>query len=275
MIQSAGVDATCQRAFALSLTLASFAWSGHAHAHPLVDEGRARYEEADFGAAIETFARAERADDLTLEDLATLYETRALVHLAMGNAEAMRADLTRLAAVAPDHSLDSRAPPEVLRAFVEARASAGPPIRLLASPSSSSLGVTIAVEVQNDGAGLVRAVRIRGRSAGASGWESAEDAPLTVVTGGEAIVEYWAVAIGPGGAPLASVGSEDAPLRYGAAGEDVEGGGASEGGGSALPWILIGAGVILVAVAVAVTIVLVGNQDAEPTTQVSPFVVGF
>jgi len=266
---------TAKWAAALAVLLAVSAWApGPAAAHDLVDQGRTAFEEAEFVDAIDAFARAEAADDLTVEDLAELYEVRALVHLAMGNEDAMQADLERLAVVAPQHELDRRVLPEVRRAFAEARADRGAPIRMLADPSGDDTAVTISVEVENDSADLVREVRIFGRG-GEGDYRVASDAPLTITPEGAQIVEYYALAIGPGGAVLADTGSEADPLRY-----RVEGGAAAveddeDGGGSALPWVLVGLGVLAVGAAVVIAILLTGGSDSEGNTEVDPFVVRF
>lgn len=244
-------------------------------AHDLVEQGRASYEEASFVDAIDAFARAEAAADLTVDDLAEMYEVRALVHLAMGNEDAMRADLERLAAVAPQHELDRRVLPEVQRAFADVRANRGAPLRIRPEVSGDAAAVTIRAEVENDSAQLVREVRIIGRAGGGE-LASASDAPLTIVPDGALLVEYHVLAVGPGGAVLASAGSEAEPLRHRVASEEEEEEEAEDdGGGSALPWILVGAGVLVVAAVVILAVVLVGGGDSEGNTTVDPFVVRF
>lgn len=258
MIRSEPVLSTIARA-SLLLCLAAPAI---ASAHELVDEGQRLYEEADFVAALDALARAEAATDLSLEDLTHLFETRALVHLAMNNADAMRADLRRLAAVAPDHRLPRTVPPDVVRAFAEIRAEGGGALRVLATTDASSAGVTITVRVDNDAAEIVRAVRTFGRIAGGE-YLRAQDAPLLVP--GSGVVEYYAEAIGPGGVVLARSGSADAPLS--AAGRG--------GGDEAWPWVLVGVGVAVVA-AVVITVVLLTTQPSgQAQTVVSPFTVRF
>jgi hypothetical protein len=260
---------TARTSLPLSVAVwAAAAWASPARvlAHPLVDEGQRLYEEAEFVAALDALGRADHATDLEREDLERLFEIRALVHLAMGNTDAMRTDLQRLAALAPDHSLPRSAPPDVARAFAEIRGQSPGAVRVLATTEASPAGVTIAARAENDWASIVRTVRVSGRVQGAPSWEHATDAPLLVATSG-GVVEYYAEAIGPGGVVVARTGSASEPLRAAGAG----GGG---GGGEAWPWVLVALGVAVVAGGVVVGVVL-GTESGTPVTQVEPFTVRF
>jgi hypothetical protein len=251
---------------------AAIAWlvCAGASAHPLVDEGRAAYEEAEFVAALAALSRAEAAADLSIEDLVELYELRAVVHLAMRNEEAMSVDLRRLVAVAPEHAIDTRAPPEVRRAFEEARAASGGPLRLVVEARARESGVTISAETRNDSENLVREIRIAGRTPGADAWEEVSDAPLLVAADG--VVEYYVEAIGPGGAVLASRGSADDPLR--AAPEDATAPEIVEEDGGVSGWVFVGIGAGVLAVAgAAVALFFVLSPDAD--TQLGAFQVDY
>ncbi len=253
-----------------SVALATWVAPGHAAAHALVDEGRRLYEEeADFVAALDVLGRAAAGDDLVVDDVVSLFETRALVYLAMGRQDDMRADLRRLAAIRTDHALPSGAPPDVVAAFAEIRAtSAGPP-RLSASTEASALGVTVSVRVDDDALDLVREVRITGRVAGGE-WEHATGAPLFVATPSGGVVEYYAEAIGPGGAVIARTGEPSAPLRA----APVVAAAATGGGEPTWPWVVGGVGAALV-VAVVVTVVVLTAGGGQSGTDVAPFTVRF
>lgn len=93
--------------------------AGEARAHPLLDDAVAAYEDADVRGALRTFNLAARDADLSVEELITLFEMRALVHHAMGNETAMLRDLERVAAVRPGHRLTDLAPPPVREAYLE------------------------------------------------------------------------------------------------------------------------------------------------------------
>lgn len=275
MIRSAVVRVTRSIAgVALGAALAVFAWAipEHASAHALVDEGRRLYEEeADFVAALDVLGRAAAGTDLSADDLVDLFETRALVYLAMGRDDDMRADLRRLAAIRPDHALPSTTPPDVVAAFADLRASSPGAPRLTATLEPSALGVTITVRLDNDPAGLVREVRISGRAPGGD-WERATGAPLFVATPSGGVVEYYAEAVGPGGAVIARSGEASAPLRAAPISAAAGSGG---GGDEVWPWIVGGAGAAVVVAVVVTVVVLTTSGGGASGTDVSPFVVRF
>ena len=90
-------------------------------AHPMLDRAITSYEEANFQTALQTFDAAARNADLSVEELLELFEMRALVHHALGDEAAMRADLRRLNAVRPSYELGRLAPPPVRTVFEEVR----------------------------------------------------------------------------------------------------------------------------------------------------------
>ena len=94
---------------------------GTARAHPMLDRAVEAYEEADFEGALLTFDIAARNADLSVEELLQLFEMRALVHHALGDDAAMKADLRRLVAVRGSYQLSRLAPPSVRAAFDEVR----------------------------------------------------------------------------------------------------------------------------------------------------------
>ena len=93
----------------------------NARAHPMLERAVAAYEAADFQGALRTFDTAARNADLSVEELLRLFELRALVHHALGEEEAMRADLRRLIAVRGSYQLGRLAPPSVRTAFNQVR----------------------------------------------------------------------------------------------------------------------------------------------------------
>ncbi len=252
-----------------ALLAASVAWPAVALAHPLVDEGRRLYEEAEFVSALDALGRAEAQTDLTLADLEALLAQRVLVQVALGNQDAVRADLRRLLAVAPDHTLARGAPPEVARLFTELRAESTGSVRVVASTDAAAASVTITVRAENDWASLVRTVRTSARVVGTADWDVATDAPLLVPTVPGDRVEYFVEAIGPGGAVLAQSGSAESPLRAAA-------GAGAEVASSGEIWpIIVGVVVGLVVVGVAVAVAVVVTQPPIVSTQLSPFTVHF
>lgn len=114
------------------IALFAFIWlvPGLARAHPMLDRAVASYEEANFETALRTFDAAARNADLSVEELLELFEMRALVHHALGDRAAMRADLLRLSAVRPGYQLSRLAPPPVRSAFEEVREEGGVELRI-------------------------------------------------------------------------------------------------------------------------------------------------
>jgi len=112
----------------IALFASIWAIPAQVRAHPMLERAIASYEEANFEAALRTFDAAAHNADLSVDELLELFEMRALVHHALGDDGAMRADLQRLNAVRPSHELGRLAPPTVRQAFDEVRrrsASAG------------------------------------------------------------------------------------------------------------------------------------------------------
>jgi len=118
----------------------SWAVPAGVQAHPMLDRAVASYEEANFKTALHTFDAAARNADLSVEELLELFEMRALVHHALGDEVAMRADLRRLSAVRPSYQLGRLAPPPVRAAFEEVREANG-----------GALGVELRIEEKDFG----------------------------------------------------------------------------------------------------------------------------
>jgi hypothetical protein len=233
--------ASCALGFVLALPAPAFA-------HPLVDEGERLYEEADFVGALDALGRAESASDLSLSELVHLFETRALVHLAMSDAQAMERDLERVVALEPDHRLGPSAHPDVQRALAQVRADSA---------------VTIEAHVENDWARLVRGIRLRARadSEGTS-WSEEVDAPLLVQLEDGQGALYYAEALGPGGTVLASAGTEAEPLHASASGGGIE----------AWPFIVAGVAAAVVAGAVVAAVLLWPRDEGVSTQPQAPVV---
>lgn len=259
-------SARLRAAAALWLAVAAWLPASAAFAHPIVDEGRQRYRSADFRGALEAFARADTATDLTSEDLALLLETRALVHLAMDNHQEFETDLARLASIDPNHRFDDDLPPEVRQTFARVRSRSAGRLAVTVDAQSRPDGVVLEASARNDPGALVREVRVYGR-AGGGAWEHESDRPLVLPVDRGARVEYYAVAIGPGGATLAEMGSAERPLRSIAGIEDTGAAPApqptedDDSGGGVATWLWIGAGVLVVAATVVLVVVLTSGES--------------
>ncbi len=259
-------------------------------AHPLIEEGKRKYEEADFQGALDAFARAEQATDLTRDDIVQLYTRRAMVHHAMRHPEDLEADAFRLANLDREVRLPRSAPPPVRRAYEQAVARVTALLRVDVEAAVMPGGTRLVARVTDDNAGLVQALRVRARTAGGV-WRRSERASLEFPAAAGATVEFVAEAVGPGGAVLATAGTDAAPLRMtiasavaavtvetraegagdaatgGAAAQAPAGGAPSDEGGGMSPWPwVIGGGVALVAAAIVIVLLVPGTQGDQPVS---------
>jgi hypothetical protein len=255
-------------------------------AHPALDRARELYRDARFEEALAALTEAERATDLSRDDLLSLYETRALVRFAMSDRDAAEQDLTRLASIDRDRPPAAEMPPSLRRALDAARARVETEISVRAEIRRAPGGAHATGHVENDAEGVVRTVLVKCRVGDAeeTEWQSG---PLEVAARASQSVECVARAVGPGAAVIAearaSVAGEPvrappgiaptpadvaragtgtrADLTAEATGDD----GDRDGGGSAWPWILgIGGGAIAIAAGVVLVVVLTSAQ-AEVT----------
>ncbi len=262
-----------------------------AHADDDVDEGVRLIGLARFDEALAAFARAEAGDDLSRADLAVLLESRAIVLAAMGRVDAMERDLAGLAALEPARSLPAAAPPEVVARWSAIVATARP-LELLAVASWDVGVVTVRAVSDGDPGGLVRRIRVGARLVGRD--YALGDGRVQLMTADASSVEYFAEAIGPGGAVVAAAGSADAPLSSAppprvatvppASGTVAGGAGPAvvepsprnrEGadGPSVGVWLAIGGGVLVVAAAVIVGVLVATSQGSPDTALGGPIAV--
>ena len=181
-------------------------------AHAQLDEGRRRLEHADFTRAVRAFDRAERGAHLTRDQLLSIYEGRAMARWAQGNERQAQHDLIALAEVDPHHAFPPEAPPELGEAFADAARDGGLSLQLsfVDAPGSA----TLTVDTHHDDAGLVRALRTHVRVADGA-WTESDSSTVRLDVAEHAAVEAWVEAIGPGGAVIATSGSEGAPIVHG------------------------------------------------------------
>jgi len=284
--------------FSLALTLAVALLTvvnGVAHAHPILEEAQRRFDEADFEGALEAFGRAERAADLTRDDLVQLYVRRALVHHTLGNADDLETDLMRLASLEPEHEFGRQVPPVVVEAFDRARARTTGQITVSLAAETRPGGVRLEAQIENDTSGIIQEVRIGARSPG-NAWTQRSNAALEMPAPSDSTIEIYAEAIGPGGAVVASDGTHDDPvsgrvseLEDRVAGGGTTGGGGTGGGGTGggpiiddpgggdddgIPvWpFLVGGGVLLAAGAAILIAVLVAGGSSNNTNLMPPMV---
>jgi len=244
----------------LSLAVA-WAVPSLALAHPLVDEGVRRLHDADFAGALQLFGDAERSDDLTRADLVTLLEARATVHLALDDRLSADSDLRMLAALDHDHPVSSAASPDFTEAFERAVAAVREGLSISATHTRSGDRVQIDTWIRADPAGLVRSIRVFARR-GDSPWGDASPSQARVSASPDTRVSYYAEAIGPGGAVVATIGSRQHP-------RSVPVGDSGENGG--VPWLWIGVGAGATALVATIAVVLVATSGGGDTVIDGPY----
>ncbi len=168
------------------------------------------YERAEFDRAVGAFDRAEQSEHLTHEELEAILRGRGLAHHAAGDVGAAEEDLSRLLSIAPSASLDETTPPAVRRLLERLREEVVP-IAVEGVVMPSTTGYVVSLRVTGDVGALQRGARIH--YASDAGPEQI-DAPRAEVLTDEATLRYWLEVLGPGGAVIASAGSETDPLTY-------------------------------------------------------------
>lgn len=259
-----------RRALIVGLVVIAVAWpSGHAAAHPQIDEATRLYEQGELEAALEQLAEAEAGGDLSRRDVLSLLTTRVLIHVGLGNEDAYRRDLAHIAVIDPDYQMGPAFPPLVRQTFAVIREQARPiALDARAEPIAAALKIDVTLE---DASELVSQVRISARVSGGP-WLREAGTSMEVPAPAGAQVDWYVDAIGPAGLVVASVGSSEAPRRVALPGAPqtepagpVEGGEVDEGGSSAWIWIGLGAAVLVGAAVLAYFLFFddpVGDQTA-------------
>jgi hypothetical protein len=257
-----------------ALFVLAILWPAGARAHPDLDAAEERLQQADFAGAVRALDAAEGTETgLSREEVVQLYSRRALAHLALGDPARMEEDLVRLFALEPEHVFGPETRPEIREAFARTRAEQEP-LTLRVTHRAEPGGLVVEAVLSGDPTGLVRTVRLAGRRSGAE-WVRGEGESLVVPLSAGSDVEYYAEAIGPGGAVLVAEGSELQPRRASfGGGAGGEGGGPPPGGGdddSVVLWVVVGAvGVALLVGAIILFATVGGGSDA---TQPDPPVI--
>lgn len=264
--------AVCTVGIAAATLAVALVLPARAAAHPLVDEARSHLERAEFEQALEALEFAATLEDLGRPDVVELLELRAMAHVALADVQALQNDIAALASIDPSHVFPPEAPPE-LQGMLEERAAAAGPLAVTAHVAPTDAGVRIDASAQNDDASVVQRIRVFTRLPGA---------PFRELSPGETVgateVEYYAEAVGIGGAVLASAGSSAVPRRWPAGsssepwfGDEGRQDDDESGGVGAWPFVL--GGVAVVAVGVVLFLVLTGGSGG--TQPEAPVVIGF
>lgn len=260
----------------LLLTLMALA-PAVAHAHPMVDQARREFDGTRHERALELLEQAEEQRDLTRDDLVELLLLSAFAHRALGQMDLAEVDMFRLAGLDPTRELGREVPPQLRRLFDRARERVPGPVRIEVNVERVGEVMTVSAEVLDDVAALATGFRIFGRAESGDVRQSS-DARLDVTVLPHQAGEYWAELLGPGGAVIASQGSETSPLRAEATEAGLrpgdlgtgDGNGAGEGsstgdGGGVPAWPFVLGGVVLALAAVAIVIAVVVTTPTDDT----------
>jgi hypothetical protein len=272
---------------AVALLVAFFAamsQAREAHAHPLLDESRQRFDDADFAGALDSLTRAE-ATQLTAIELARLLADRAMVQFALGDRTALDEELTRLALVAPGYDFGAAAPPALREGLERARVRVATE-RILEVGITPRVGaVALQLQIAESARWIVRSTQLRGRAPGGS-WREAVGTSLVVVVGPGEEAEFHASAVGPGGVLVAEVASSARALRPVTAERGstttrmpilprerprTSSGGVvhSERRAGTSPWIWVGAGAAAAALAVGAVVLAASSGGQDDRTRPS------
>lgn len=165
---------------------------------------------AQFEQALTAFGQAEGSRDLRRQDLARLYAYRAIVRFATGDRDGMEGDLARLLAVDPHAQLPASAPPPVRKEFARLASLGVTPPHLVAQSTDIGGGIEVRATVEGGPAGLVHHVWVFARPGPGAKWVRGEQRVSVFVPAG-VTVDWYAQAVGPGGAVLVSQGTSTDP----------------------------------------------------------------
>ncbi|RLB56144.1 MAG: hypothetical protein DRJ42_04240 [Deltaproteobacteria bacterium] len=254
-----------------------------------VSEGRRFVQEARFDEAMEAFERAAESTDLGWEDVIALLEGQAMVHHARGDDAAFERAAAAIASIAPAYAPAREVPPRLSRRL-RAATDGGAQLALVATAERSGDSLVVGAELSNDPGRVVNRVVISAE-VGANELADHLGPRVSIPARPSEGVRWYAQAIGPGGAVVASFGSADSPNVVPAealpvptvvepasvesdVGEPTQdavgitGSGVEESDDGGLPlWPFIVGGVVLAAVIVAV-VVFVFTSDPEVTSEI-------
>ncbi len=130
------------------------------------DEARRHFEAAEFEAAIVAYDRLADGDALTgprlsLQELLTLLQERAIAHHALAHRRRAERDLRALLSLDPAAVLGDSAPPRLRRRLDALRTSHPRPLSLTATALPSTERWAVSVDVSGDAGRLLRRIVVR------------------------------------------------------------------------------------------------------------------
>jgi tetratricopeptide (TPR) repeat protein len=275
----------CLRFSTLRFVLAiAAAWLGSgllqpdvARAHRDLDEAKRLASDLEFDAALNAFERALKSDELTRQELVQLLSERALVLHALHRKDELVKDFEWLSALAPDHRLDLRAPPDLTALWTSVRDQGRGPLQVKLEAEAGDAGALSARATLTgtvpEGARPRLWLRRPGGNFGVVPLpELRESAPDGTT------LELYAQAVGLGNVVLAEDHDASEPLRITARGGSADGTGPVDG--AAQPswakrhkgWLIGGAVVLAVAAGVVTGVMLARGDGDNDKTNLKPMV---
>jgi hypothetical protein len=243
-------------------------WGGTAWAqNNELAQARASYESAQFEDCLESLERALNGTDLSRDELVSLLELQAFSLFALR--QDFESPLQRLAVVAPDHSMGPAAPPGLRSAWASIQPNP-PPLTVDIAVHEVEGGLRLEAQLEADGAGLARALRLMVREQ--ETWETYEE-EATVTSSDALSVAYYAVVVGPGGVELASHGTADTPFTAEAdtaEAEYVSPPTSEQTRRPWWPWLAAAGGAVAVAGAIVAVVLLVPRTQSDHVTLEGP-----
>jgi len=247
----------------------TLAMTRSAAAHPTLDTALERAAEADFDAALQTFAVALSSGELDEREVELLFSERALVLYALDESQLLDRDLSVLAMLSPYRDLGRAAPPALVARWEQIRSRQGEPLAVSVACKPSATGTRVEAAVKGLTAPALARVTLHTRTADGS-WvqKQSASADFSSATRG---IEYYADVQGPNGVVLRRAGTAEAPFRCVQAQDEppvLAAGSKSEEStrSKRLWWWIGGAGAAAAAAAVAVVFLVQARSD-DPSQQ--------
>ena len=207
------------RAVAILVAVLAACWGPASASAQSLAAAQAHFDAARFQEAIEAYDRAEQRDAFSLEQLQMLFEGRARAKQATGDDPGARRDLQALLSLDPDHDLGPGAPPALLRLHDEVRSQIGGRLSIRTSGVPVPEGWVLGGEIRGDVARITRSVRLHYQGDDGT-WQTAPGPEVLAPPSSR--LRFFAQAIGPGGAVLASEGSRESPREVNRPGANEE-----------------------------------------------------
>lgn len=247
-----------------------------AHAHPELERGKHLMAELEFEAALQAFERAVDSHELSRDELLALLQERALaLHALKREAELLR-DFVWLAALAPEHILDTRAPPDLVAVWTSVRDQARGALGLKLEAEGAGRTLRLRAELTGTVPEGVR-TRIGVRTPGGE-WEITEGPETLLGERPGEEVEAYAEALGLGGLVVAQAGDPERPLSFALHVTSPNLTSRHDGSDAAhkkrrrRAWLIGSSAVLAVAAATVTTIMLLRSDPDQDRTRVTPMV---